>query len=112
MIYFAGVSQNVGTVCAIFLVVAGLVFLVGGMIYAVHAAVEEERYPAPERFLRNLAISWFCIAILGSVIPSSGTIYAIAASEYGEKIAKTETADKAVKALNAWLDRQIKSDGK
>lgn len=44
---------------------------------------------------------------MGSVIPSRTTVYAIAASEMGESALKSETGGKAVKALNAWLDRQI-----
>jgi len=41
------------------------------------------------------------------ISPSSNTIYAIAASEMGEEIITSPTATKAVKALDAWLDRQI-----
>lgn len=40
-------------------------------------------------------------------IPDDETVYAIAASEMGESALNTETGGKAVKALNAWLDRQI-----
>jgi len=47
---------------------------------------------------------------VSAVIPARGTIYAIAASEMGEKVLMTQTGDKAVKALDAWLDRQIAGD--
>lgn len=40
-------------------------------------------------------------------VPQKNTVYAIAASEVGEEVLKSETADKAMTALNAWLDRQI-----
>lgn len=46
-------------------------------------------------------------ALLFCAFPASGTIYAIAASEMGERVVNSETGDKAVKALNAWLDKQI-----
>lgn len=46
-------------------------------------------------------------AVVTFIVPSSGTIYAIAASEMGEKVIASETGGKAVEALNAWLDRQI-----
>lgn len=45
--------------------------------------------------------------ILVAVIPSKETVYAIAASEMGEEVLKSQTAGKAMQALNAWLDRQI-----
>lgn len=41
------------------------------------------------------------------LVPPQETFYAIAASEMGEEIVKSETAGKAMKALDAWLDRQI-----
>lgn len=54
-----------------------------------------------------LAPAFFGSVLLGSLVPEKDTIYAIAASEMGEEVVKSETAGKAMKALNAWLDRQI-----
>ncbi len=48
--------------------------------------------------------------ILSAVIPAKETVYAIAASELGETAINSPTGGKAVKALNAWLDRQISGD--
>ena len=48
-------------------------------------------------------LSW----IFSAFVPAKETVYAIAASELGESALKSETASKAFKALNAWLDRQI-----
>lgn len=54
------------------------------------------------------AVPIFVASLIALVVfPSSGTLYAIAASEMGERVIETETAGKAVEALNAWLDRQI-----
>jgi len=49
----------------------------------------------------------FAAAMLTVFTPSSSTIYAIAASEMGEEVLNSETASKAMQALDAWLDRQI-----
>lgn len=49
----------------------------------------------------SAAVAVFCL------FPTSDTIYAIAASEMGEKVVKSETGGKAIQAINAWLDRQI-----
>lgn len=67
---------------------------------------------------RKVAKGFFRTAVTGSVIfpllwvfaaavPPKETIYAIAASEMGEELMKTPTATKAVKALDAWLDKQL-----
>ncbi len=44
---------------------------------------------------------------LASFIPSKNTIYAIAASEMGEKALKTEIVSDATKALHSWIKKQI-----
>lgn len=56
----------------------------------------------------KLSLKFAIPAILVSCfLPRSNTVYAIAASEMGERALNTETGGKAVQALNAWLDRQI-----
>lgn len=53
-----------------------------------------------------LIVSAVC-ALAASIIPGRETIYAIAASEMGEQVVTSPIAGKALKALDAWLDRQI-----
>lgn len=57
--------------------------------------------------IRPAVICFIVCSLVSSFLPSRDTIYAIAASEMGEEVVKSETAGKAMKALNAWLDRQI-----
>ena len=47
-------------------------------------------------------------SLIATLIPSKNTVYAIAASQAGDQLAHTETATKAMKALDAWLDKQAK----
>lgn len=52
--------------------------------------------------------------IIASLLPAKGTLYAIAASEVGERVINTETvkgmsAD-ATKALQQWIKRQIEPE--
>ena len=54
----------------------------------------------------------FLFGLIWAVIPSQNTVYAIAASEMGEKFTHTQTFNKAEQALNAWLDRQITPEKK
>jgi hypothetical protein len=49
----------------------------------------------------------FFVFFLGSLIPSKNTVYAIAASQMGEKALKTPLVNKAEQALEAWMDKQI-----
>jgi len=55
-------------------------------------------------------IALILAVILGSIVPSKETVYAIAASEMGERAFNSETGNKAFQALNAWLDRQITTE--
>lgn len=57
--------------------------------------------------IRPLIITCIVASIASVFIPTQSTIYAIAASEMGERVIQSETGDKAIQALNAWLDRQI-----
>lgn len=57
--------------------------------------------------IKGPVLTLFAAAVLFCAFPASGTLYAIAASEMGERVIQSETGDKAIQALNAWLDRQI-----
>ena len=54
--------------------------------------------------------------ILGNAMPDRNTMYAIAASQVGEKIATSEiakgVADDAPKALQLWIKKQITQSDK
>ena len=69
--------------------------------------------PEPKPIMGRRPLIKSCLVVflasisLGIFTPSSGTLYAIAASEMGERVIQSETGGKAVDALNAWLDRQI-----
>ena len=52
------------------------------------------------------------LLVLTIITPRAETVYAIAASEMGEQILKTPTASKAAKALESWLDKQIRENSK
>ncbi len=72
---------------------------------------ENTVYPSPSaegwKKVKYFVFPTLFAAFLAVITPASSTIYAIAASEMGEEILKSETASKAQKALNAWLDKQI-----
>lgn len=103
LLYWAGVSGSISTAIVTVSVFAGIGFIFWQMSYAM-----DDCDTAPGwRW-------WLPIAglFIASFLPSQSTLYAIAASEMGEKVLKTDTATKAEKALNAWLDRQIAPETK
>lgn len=58
-------------------------------------------------FIKRLIWLPVLLMLLGAMVPSRDTFYAIAASEVGEEAMKTPTFSKATTALNRWLDRQM-----
>jgi len=111
LIYAAGISGNLAGY-AMFGVIACVIWFVGLQMAAQHAADFHKDADATLR--RRLSMKSFpfavAFAIISSVIPSKETVYAIAASEMGERAIATPTGGKAVKALNAWLDKQIEDE--
>lgn len=119
LIYLADVAEEINGIGGAAVVVSFLVgiallicFIVGGVM-TMDAYDDEDRAKAkgPRVFgvkAAKIILPW-CAAmvLLATVVPSKETIYAIAASQLGEQVIKSETAGKAIDALNAWLDRQI-----
>jgi hypothetical protein len=79
---------------------------------------EEENKVREARGLWLWRLAILCIAsgFLSCLFPSKNTMYAIAASEVGEKIAKSEAvqemASDATKALQQWIKKQIEPEAK
>jgi len=107
-IYAADLCQSAGVCGTLVFMGAGG----AGLIAAIGAAIDD-----PSGF--NTRRGWgagkrfFITAILAAIItvpiPSKETVYAIIASEYGEQLLHTQTASKAKKALDAWLDKQVEN---
>lgn len=113
LIYVADVSDNLDT----FLWLLMFLSIVGGIIWAAtgmsNNGFKEAEWRAWRRIGLALLLPCFLFGlVIGSVVPAKDTIYAIAASEMGETVLKSETGNKAVGALNAWLDRQIAGEPK
>lgn len=111
LIYLADVVGGMGLVAGISVVVLGVLAAGAAVGIAASADIRDGAGVAScWSFLKKTLCLLLPTAIISVAIPNPNTIYAIAASEMGEEIVKSETAGKAMKALDAWLDRQI--DGK
>lgn len=112
MIYLADVASDTNAIC-------GFVFYLGCIgvaIYSLGKGVarianygfeDPPVTPSISKIGKGLAPYVIAAAVVGVLVPSKESIYAIAASEVGERVIKSETGGKAVEALNAWLDAQI-----
>lgn len=99
LIYFADIVSNIQGV----LVTLAILFGAGYIVSLIVAVLEGLKRPK-HWFVTVAIVLGFCAAIL----PSSKTVYAIAASELGEQVLVSNTGKKAVAALEAWLDAQVK----
>jgi hypothetical protein len=103
MIYLADVVGSIGVLFAI-----SATLLAGAIAFSMlWAAIEEEDIRMCRPYVKWLAPAMVSLALIAALLPSRTTVYAIAASETGENILNSDTGNKAVSALNAWLDRQI-----
>jgi len=103
-IYLAGVMDGLNMILGL----AALFILGGCGMYSLINGINENELVVA-RF-RWFATALGCI-LLSVLIPTKNTMYAIAASEFGEKLAGTDavkgvTNDAAV-ALRQWIKRQI-----
>lgn len=106
MIYAADVVGNIQGLCVALLIFGGTGLLIVSGCLAADGEYEGRAAAMCNRGWCAIAV----VALLATITPSTTTIYAIAASEMGEKAINTQTGGKAVQALNAWLDRQIKGE--
>lgn len=116
MIYLAEVSGSVGSTLGAIAVFC----MIGGIVATIATAIKtdldniERRSGEGQSCIGN---GWSAgkkfffaagVAMLAAVpIPSKDTIYAIAASEVGEEVVKSNIGQKTAKAIEAWLDKQI-----
>lgn len=113
LLYAADVAQGLGGLALFLAIVSGIV---SGFCVPLRIAAEaDDTVPPQVRDGLTYAVKWaFGIFIAASLVavltPEKDTLYAIAASEVGEQIVASPTANKAVQALNHWLDEQIEGD--
>lgn len=104
-LYLADVVQGLNVYLGFFLAIVTFAMIIFSGI-SIGAWVEEEKnWPYKLNYLWVLV---FFIAGISIAIPSKDTVYAISVSELGEDIYKSEIGQKATKALESWIDSQLK----
>lgn len=109
MIYLASVLDSTSIVLAIILIcllIAAGIWAVAMIPMSIESA-EPETWTAWKKIGKFIFIPLIILCPFLIFIPNKDTIYAIAASQAGEQVVKSPLGQKAEKALESWLDKQI-----
>lgn len=115
-LYFIDVFDNVrvGFQIVAFISFLGVLFLFIGVAIT-EGEISEDALAIKRALKVTLAVGGISFLVL-MPIPSKNTLYAIAASEVGEKIVKNESVQEitsdATKALHQWIKKQIEPEKK
>lgn len=114
-VYLADVVTSAGTIIGIGTAFAIVGWLGAWFVYALASEYEGEKRRAEMAANRNKVTRTAMIFIFIAVpflvfLPNKNTMYAIAASEMGEQLSKTEIANDAMKALHSWIKKQLKEE--
>lgn len=96
-LYLAGVVANLQG----FLTCSGLIV---GMVSGIAAGPFEMGL---KRVRVYVALAFLMLSV-SALLPDKQTLYAIAASELGEKAIQTTVGKKAINAIELWIDSQVK----
>lgn len=110
LLYAADVANNLDWFFFLIMLVGilgGFIWIMAGFAMSDDGAAEKDWRVWRKIGMFVLAPAFVFGVIFGSLVPGKNTVYAIAASEMGEKAINTQTGGKAIKALDAWLDKQI-----
>lgn len=120
LIYLSDISGHIGVLMflagTIVLCIAAAYFIASCCMFEAINEYSEAENLKPElkaasdmrRWCPFMAVLALFFWIMAALCPSQETVLAIAASEFGEQLLHTHTANLAEQALDAWLQRQIK----
>ena len=104
LIYAAGIAGSIKVILGIS---AGLSAL--GLLSVMLFHGFEDDFEVVRRAVRWVWLP-FCLALLAGVIPSTKTIYMIAASEMGETVVKSPDTQEALSDLKAIIKKRLKDE--
>lgn len=103
LLYLADLVTSISVICLI----VGIVVICVWLWRWLHNDMEGDYDESSRPPLKGL---WLALALLivAGIMPSSRTVYAIAAVQAGNTFSTTERGAKVLKALDVWLDKQSK----
>lgn len=103
LLYFADVVQSLSIVLILGAVLAGI----GLGIYLLASFIEDDiEFKRPRHFFKAVIGA----VVLSVLLPSKSTLYMVAAYRVGDAALQSDTGERAIRALNAWLERQIQPE--
>ncbi|QIG73013.1 hypothetical protein EVB99_022 [Rhizobium phage RHph_N3_19] len=111
LLYFAGVSENIGTAFTMLSFLFGFGALVA-TFFVVGTRLDEPNRPeyhAPMWILFSSAIPFFLFLAIAVLVPSKDTVYLIAGYEIGETVVKTPEAQQMFSDIREIIQQQLKS---
>ncbi len=113
-IYFVGVTGALHSLVSILVVIASLAMLAGGFFcMAAAEGADEDMKEIIKKVSFGVKVAFFTIIFSITVtvfVPSRNTLILIGASEFGERIMKSESVtgivDPSLNLLKAWIDQQ------
>lgn len=119
LLYFAGVSGSISTFFGFVAAISGLLGVI--MLFVSwadktggYSEISESASTFSRKYWLRFLITCMFFGTMCNLLPSKETVYAIAASEMGERVLTDprvqQTTNKAFQALDRWLDEQIKED--
>jgi len=114
LLYAADVVGGLGSFLSLIVFVSGIGVALSLVVFLplLETRASDQAFATNKKILKAMVITFLATALINTTIPSKETVYAIAASEMGEKAMATPTAGKALKALNHWLDKQVEETEK
>lgn len=101
-LYLADVVGNLsGAIVAI-----AIILIISSLFGAFFYVAANER--KPPMYFAWCFTGASAMLFLASFLPSKNTMYAIAASELGQKAVESELGGKALKAVEQWIEGQVK----
>ena len=108
ILYAANVCDNAAWLLSILTILGTIGAILWAVIGLIEDSLRSEQWCNWRRCgLYVILPCWLLGVIPGIFVPSKETVYAIAASEIGEQALHTSVGNKAFKALDSWLDKQI-----
>lgn len=101
-LYFADVIPSVGVLLGF----VGVFITAACALICILYGMDDQTIP-----IKSITIALSCAFILfliTALTPSKNTLYAIAASELGQKAVESELGGKALKAIEHWINDQVK----
>lgn len=122
LIYLAGVLEKVGIFVIATGIISGAAAIVIGIAVGV-IAVDGDDSSKPQRALWVALTVFSASFLVGAIIPSRATMYAIAASEIGEDVLSSDTAKEvgdeaagiardSLKVIRKFLDERLEDQKK